>query len=161
EREQTQPRGDVLLGGQSAEGHVDDVRAPHAVHRPGQAASAGERHVDVDRAGRPSGPLRDVPDEVLDLFGDRGERAVPQAPGRDVAAQQLGGVDVVGGTAGEAGRQGAVADGPLLQPVQVDGQPVAHLVRLAGDTDLQPVTQEAAPRVLEVADEVRQGDVLD
>ena len=62
---------------------------------------------------------------------------------------------VVLGHPGQSGPQQPVADAPLFQAVQVDGQRVGRIVLLEPDPHIQPLPQEALGRVGEQRDQVR------
>nr|WP_257908453.1 hypothetical protein [Janibacter limosus] len=121
---------------------------------PVSRTSPGRGDLDVDRAGVLGRAEGELAHQQLDGAADLLEGRLAEAGGWQLTAQQLGAVDRARVVSGDAGPQGAVADGPFLQAVEVDGQPVADLLGLAGDTHLQPVAQEPASGVVEEQDQV-------
>ena len=133
--------------------------AEHRRHRARQAASAAQ--VDVDVVGVRIGLA--VPQrrrrEQRGLLAQFARLAPAQLTGRQRAAAPLGLPRVVGRHAAQHVAEHPVADGPLLQGVDVDGDLVGDAVDVPRQRVLQRA-EEALDRILEEPDQIGERDVL-
>ena len=150
-----------MTGCQPGVAHGHQPLAVHARDGAAQAAPAAEVDVDVDGARRGVAGLEAGGGERLGVADEGVEQPPAEAAGREHAAAPLALLDGVDRQPGEQVAQHPVADAPLLQRVELDGQRVVEVVLLLRQGQVEPAAHEATHRVAEEGEELVEPDVGD
>ncbi len=143
EGEEPDPRRQPVLRADAREGHMAQEGAAHVGDGTDQRAPVRQLELDVHRASLAVARQRSCSsDQVFDGRQHLVQDRLAEGARRQDAPGHLGRHAPLDGGAGQTGLQEPLADTPLLQAVQGDGQGVADIVGIVADGDAEPLAEK-------------------